>query len=161
VGGVIKGCSLGTSTLTLKFNVPGGRKLQVKAYNKTNPGLSATSVLVNQSNNGDDSAVWTPVHISLGTNPGTVTVELPKLSGASAGAVTAVRYAWGAPDGAPNDQDVSCCEGDGDTTPCVPVQCPLLADEPLAPFGALPIDPFIAEIKAGKCECPEPQQCSE
>eukprot|EP01046_Picozoa_sp_COSAG06_P086742 COSAG06_NODE_33308_length_492_cov_0.605598_1_plen_107_part_00 len=60
----------------------------------------------------------------------------------------------------PNGQDVSCCEGDGIAEPCVPTQCPLLAAEPLAPFGALPIDPFIAEIKAGKCVCPEPQECS-
>jgi hypothetical protein len=56
--------------------------------------------------------------------------------------------------------DVSCCEGDGINTPCVPTQCPLLAPEPLAPFGGLPIDPFLAEIKAGKCLCPEPQDCS-
>ena len=56
--------------------------------------------------------------------------------------------------------DVSCCEGDGINTPCVPTQCPLLAPEPLAPFGALPIDPFLAEIKGGKCLCPEPQECS-
>ena len=80
--------------------------------------------------------------------------------------------------------DVSCCEGDGINTPCVPTQCPLLAPEPLAPFGALPIDPFLAEIKgcaslaflpchsfshtnlkvlvwnSGKCLCPEPQECS-
>ena len=51
-------------------------------------------------------------------------------------------------------------EGDGDSTPCIPVQCPLLATEPLAPFGALPVDPFLAEIVGAKCLCPEPQLCS-
>ena len=51
-------------------------------------------------------------------------------------------------------------EGDGDNTPCIPVQCPLLATEPLAPFGALPVDPFLAELVGGKCLCPEPQLCS-
>ena len=50
-------------------------------------------------------------------------------------------------------------EGDGDSTPCIPVQCPLLATEPLAPFGALPVDPFLAEIVGAKCLCPEPQLC--
>ena len=51
----------------------------------------------------------------------------------------AVRYAWGATSGAdlsPNGADVSCCEGDGVGEPCVPVQCPLLVTEPLAPLGA-------------------------
>ena len=50
-------------------------------------------------------------------------------------------------------------EGDGDNMPCIPVQCPLLATEPLAPFGALPVDPFLAEIVGAKCLCPEPQLC--
>ena len=77
----------------------------------------------------------------------------------NARAPTAVRYAWGGQ--APNGDDVSCCEGDGAATPCIPVQCPLLVAEPLAPFGALPIDPFLAEIVNGKCLCPEPQTCSE
>ena len=73
-----------------------------------------------------------------------------------------VRYAWGdvRPGAAPNLNDVKCCEGDGVKMPCIPVQCPMLALEPRAPFGALPIDPFIAEIVDGQCLCPEPQICS-
>ena len=63
-------------------------------------------------------------------------------------------------DGEPNGDDVSCCEGDGTAAVCVSAQCPLLAAEPLAPFGSLPLDPFIAEIVGGKCVCPEPQLCS-
>ena len=35
--------------------------------------------------------------------------------------------------------DVSCCEGNGINTPCVPTRCTLLA-----PFGAVPTDPFLA-----------------
>ena len=89
------------------------------------------------------------VHIALGKSPGTVSVEITPSQ-----TPLAVRYAWGATggDGAtPNGADVSCCEGDGENEPCVPTQCPLLSPEPLAPFGALPIDPFIAEITvAGK-----------
>ena len=34
------------------------------------------------------------------------------------------------------------------------------ATEPLAPFGVVPIDPFMAKLVAGKCVCPEPQSCS-
>jgi hypothetical protein len=31
--------------------------------------------------------------------------------------------------------------------------------EPAAPFGALPVDPFLAQVVGGKCVCPEPQRC--
>merc|ERR1712224_968900 len=55
---------------------------------------------------------------------------------------------------------MGCCEGDGIAEPCVPGQCPLMAAEPMAPFGGLPTDPFLAKIVDGKCVCPEPQQCS-
>lgn len=75
-----------------------------------------------------------------------------------------IRYAWGTTDGTnpqPNGDDVSCCEGDGLAAPYIPTQCPLLVAEPLAPFGALPIDPFLAKIVSGKCLCPEPQTCSK
>ena len=52
-------------------------------------------------------------------------------------------------------------EGDGTIAACVPAQCPLHALEADAPFGSLPVDPFLAEITAeGKCRCPEPQDCS-
>ena len=156
-GGVIQGCEAASGSLTLKFDMK-GRKLLVGAYNKSNPVRSATAVQVGTE--------WVPVHVALGSAPGTISVDLSALANSDAAAPTAVRYAWGATDknanggASPNGEDVSCCEGDGIAEPCVPTQCPLLAAEPLAPFGALPIDPFIAEIKAGKCVCPEPQECS-
>jgi len=132
-----------------------GRDLVVRAYDKSNPVFSATAVLVNST------AQWLPVHIALGSSPGTVSVDLSSLPVGSS--VTAVRYAWGATTAGsnPNGDDVSCCEGDGAAKPCVPGQCPLMASEPLAPFGGLPADPFMAKIIDGKCKCPEPQQCSE
>lgn len=161
-GGVIAGCDAAAGALTIKFDMK-ERKLDVRAYNKSNVALSATSVQV-ASSSAPGGTEWLPVHISLGNAPGTIKVDLSSLP-KGAGAPTAVRYAWGETDPkknnpSPNGGDVSCCEGDGIAEPCVPTQCPLLAPEPLAPFGALPIDPFIAEIKAGKCLCPEPQMCS-
>jgi len=156
-GGFIAGCALSSSSLTLTFSMPSDRNLTLRAYNKSNPALSATAVLV--------SSGWIPAHIALGSMPGTVVVELP--AGVTNENVTAVRYAWGTTDahddgGAiPNGKDVTCCEGNGDDMPCVPAQCPLLAAEPLAPFGGLPVDPFIAKVVDGKCLCPEPQMCSE
>lgn len=161
VGGVIRGCSLepSASSLTLKFTMPGDRKLTVKQYNQSNPSLSATAVQVNAS------TTWLPAHIALGSAAGTITVKLP--AGVASGSVTAVRYAWGttnaADDGGaiPNGKDITCCEGNGDDAPCVPAQCPLLAAEPLAPFGGLPIDPFLAKVVGGKCLCPEPQVCAD
>ena len=156
--GFIKGCALaGTDKLILSFEMLGSRKLSVKSYNRSNPALSATAVLV--------KGVWLPADIALGSAAGTVTVTLP--AGAAAGPPTAVRYAWGGVgpaggngDPTPNGDDVSCCEGDGLSTPCLPVSCPLVAPDEKAPFGALPIDPFIAKIVGGKCVCPEPQMCS-
>ena len=157
-GGTVSGCALDVTsaaqTLTLKFNMPAGRALTVRPYNSSNPENSATSVQVNAT---DGSAKWLPVHIKPGAVAGTITVELP------AGTTpTAVRYAWGDTklgQGKPNGDDVKCCEGNGVDEPCMMGQCPLLAAEPLAPFGGLPVDPFIAKIVDGKCLCPEPQVC--
>jgi hypothetical protein len=161
-GGTIKGCRLAgppsAQQLTLSFEVPAGRSLQLRAYNRSGAVHSATSVQLNGSS-------WAAAHVALGAAPGSVTVTLPP--GAAAGTITAVRYAWGGTDpngagdgaGMPNGDDVSCCEGDGVGAPCVPAQCPLLAAEPLAPFGGLPVDPFIAQIVGGKCACPAPQVC--
>ena len=156
IGGVIIGCTFSAAaaanpaTLTLRFDMK-GRGLAVRPYNRSNAGRSATSVMANTT--------WYPVQIAAGAGAGEVAVDLSSLP---AGATpSAVRYAWGGTASSPNGDDVSCCAGDGVTAPCVPVQCPLLATEPLAPFGGLPVDPFIAEIVAGgKCLCPEPQACS-
>ena len=158
-GGTISGCTLSTNALTLTFDMPKGRTLSVRAYNRSGSAVpSATSIQLNGS-------TWQPAHVMLSSGSGTdgggsVTVELPANR-----TITAVRYAWGGTDpagngaGTPNGDDVSCCEGDGVGQPCLPVQCPIVAIEPLAPFGALPVDPFIAKIVNGKCLCPEPQVC--
>ena len=106
----------------------------------------------------DGASRWFPVPVARGPAPRTVSVGLAGLPAGSA--PTAVRYAWGDAAGAPNGDDDSCCEGDGVDQPCMPVQCPLLALDAAAPFGGLPIDPFIAEIAGGKCVCPEPQACA-
>jgi len=166
-GGVISGCSLKSSSssssndseeleasvLTLTFAMPAGRALKLRPYNQSNVALSAASVLYNGS--------WISVH--LATLGGTsIRVVLPR----GVNAPEAVRYAWGATGGdkkgtSPNGGDISCCEGDGRDAPCLMMQCPLHAVEPLAPFGGLPVDPFLAEIVGGKCVCPSPQICDE
>lgn len=176
-GGTIKGCDFSqrgadsASTLTLRFSMPGGRKLTVRDYNQSSPVYSATSVLVNNTNSsaGALGPLWLPTHIKLDkSDSNAVTVDLAQAAGAiGLPEITplAVRYAWGGTDPSagsdtPNGDDVSCCEGDGKDQPCLPAQCPLLADEPRAPFGKLPVDPFIAQITSdGKCLCPEPQVC--
>ena len=102
---------------------------------------------------------WIPVHVSQGSAQDTIELDLSSVDGSP----VAVRYAWGstgAGNASPNGDDVSCCENDGQNKACVPAQCPLLAAEAGAPFGALPVDPFLAKIVGGKCECPEPQVCS-
>lgn len=167
-GGTISGCRYkeGKShdTLTLTFKMPAGRELRVRKYNTSNVALSATSVLVNGS--------WRGVHISLATSPApagyaAIVATLEHRANGTAAPATAVRYAWGATVGTsdeggfPNGGDISCCEGDGDSAPCLMAQCPLLAAEPLAPFGGLPVDPFVARIVAGKCLCPAPQKCDD
>ena len=172
-GGVVAGCALSADhgALTLSFETH-GRALSVRAYNASNAALSATAVLFNTS----AGPRWVAVPLALGASsaacahPGAcVTLDLAG-PGAPRGATpVAVRYAWGSTgtgigsDGAggkPNGDDVSCCEGDGVAAPCVPAQCPLLVKEEAAPFGVLPVEPFVAEIVGGKCVCPEPQTCS-
>lgn len=87
VAGVISGCSATATSLTLKFNMAGGRTLSIRKYNASSPASSATSVRVN--------GTWLPVHIALGSAPGTVAVDVSSFS-AGSGTPTAVRYAWGA-----------------------------------------------------------------
>ncbi len=107
VAGVIGGCSASATTLTLKFNMAGGRTLSVRKYNASNPVASATSVRVKSPTNSDadgatDGETWLPVHIKLGSAPGTIVVDLSSLPAGSS-TPTAVRYAWGGatPNGAP------------------------------------------------------------
>lgn len=160
MGGVIKGCALASGSLALRFYTR-DRKLAVRAYNKSSPVHSATSVLTNATGSRPE---WLPVHVALGTSPGIVMVNISSLP-ANASPL-AVRYAWGGTDPkvrlpGPSGDDVSCCEGDAVAEPCLPGQCPLMAEEPKAPFGGLPADPFLAKIVNGACVCPEPQKCSD
>lgn len=169
-GGAVVGCSLspggrGAWSLEVRFGMAAGRALLLRLYNASDPVASAFSVEVN----GTD---WRPVLATPGQSPNSVSLSLPASSDATnisptTAPVTAVRYAWGATDPggqgpvAPNGKDISCCQGDGVQRPCVPVQCPLLAAEPAAPFGGLPLAPFIAKIVDNKCLCPEPQICDQ
>lgn len=157
-GGSLKGCAAGAGEVTLKFDV-GSRQLNVRSYNASRPELSAVSVRVNTT----QGLSWMPVPIRVG-DAGSVVADLSGLAPDAAGTVSAVRYAWGdntqTSDHAPNGNDVSCCEGDGTDAPCVPGQCPIHVVEAAAPYGMLPVDPFLAEIVGGKCLCPEPQECS-
>jgi len=162
-GGVITGCALNQfsalRTLILTFDMK-GRSLTVRPYNTSNVALSATAILINGTNGQEAS--WHPVNITS-RDANSVMIDLSSLPGSGYPAPLAVRYAWGDVSGAsstPNGADISCCEGNGVDQPCMPAQCPLLATEPLAPFGVLPVDPFIAKIVDGKCLCPEPQVCS-
>ena len=168
-GGTIAGCTMTNnigppSILTLKFKMPGNRKLKLRKYNMSNPENSATSLQI--TNKKDGTSRWVPVHIRIGpVGSNTITVDW---NGAPSVTATAIRYAWGGTEmtndpldskNMPNGKDVTCCEGNGVDTPCMMAQCPLLADEPLAPFGGLPVDPFVAKLVDGKCLCPEPQVC--
>ena len=52
----------------------GFRSLRIRSYNQSNAALSATAVLFNASG----TAQWVAAHISAGTSPGTVDVDLSK-----------------------------------------------------------------------------------
>ena len=52
----------------------GFRSLSIRSYNQSNAALSATAVLYNASG----TAQWVAAHISAGTSPGTVDVDLSK-----------------------------------------------------------------------------------
>jgi hypothetical protein len=101
---------------------------------------------------------WISLELESGGGDGdTVVADLSSLNGS---APFAIAYAWD------NGKD-TCCNAGGDPAiangfvECTPASCPIQLPDARAPFGALPANPFIARIKDGKCECLEPQVCSE
>jgi len=162
-GPTIAGCALTggpAQRLTLRFNesLLAGAALVVAAYDTAYPNRSGLTVLVNSTAGEPGSGVWVPLNIALGAaGGGTVDVDLSPLAGA---APQAVKYAWGASGGTPNDRDVACC-APAASGECLPGQCPLAAAVITAPFGGLPANPFLAQLDAatGKCTCPPPQVC--
>ena len=155
-GPTLAGCAVapGGASLALRFNTTllAGGALAVAPYagGRKQSGLS---VLTN-STDVFGSGSWVAVDIALGAGGDTVVADLSPLGG---GAPQAVKYAWGATGGAPNDADVVCC-----ATPqalCAPGECPIKVAAAGAPFGGMPGNPFLAQIVNGKCACPAPQLC--
>jgi len=153
-GPTIAGCTLGAGALEITFNetLLAGAPLVVNAF--ATPQEGALSVLVN-STDDTGTGVWVALAYVLAP-PASITADLAPLGGA---APQAVKYAWGATGGRPNEADVICCASGGAAAECVPAQCPVFVTHALAPFGGLPANPFLAKIVGGKCECPAPQVC--
>ena len=105
-------------------------------------------------------AGWREVTI-LDTGPGHAVLDLRSLQLSTA--PSAVRYMWGATQMHSNLADYFgeklCCRDEGSylgiSKPCLPGACALKAS------GGLPANPFIARIRAGRCECLAPQVCNE
>jgi hypothetical protein len=157
-GPTLAGCTYAagaTPTLVLQFDTSllAGAALVVAPYDTAFPNRSGVSVLVG-SDGTPASGHWLPLNIALG-GAARVSVDLTPLGGAPP---QAVKYAWGATGGVPNDQDVVCCPPSGSGI-CEPGLCPLLAAVGTAPLGGLPANPFLALLVGGKCECPAPQVC--
>ncbi len=155
-GPTISGCSVAGAALTISFNAMllAGAPLAVAASANSNATMSALSVLIG-SDGTPDSGHWVAVTISLQSGT-TVVADLAPLSGS---APQAIKYAWGATGGKPNDADVVCCPADA-SGECVPGMCPISVAQKAAFGGALPANPFLAQITAGgKCACPPPQVC--
>lgn len=165
-GPTIAGCTLSGAELHISFNetLLAGADLGVHAFGSPQEG--ALSVLVNATDDAG-SGSWVAVPYTLAhvpllvpytlAPPSALAVDLTALRGA---APMAVKYAWGATGGRPNDADVICCKSGGAAAECVPGQCPVYVATDLAPFGGLPANPFLAKIIGGKCLCPAPQVCS-
>lgn len=78
--------------------------LMIKPYNKTFANRSAMLVAYNDTNSG--VVTWVPVNIAQGSSKSSIDVDLTPLAGHKP---VAIRYAWGST-GAPNGDDVVCCE---------------------------------------------------
>eukprot|EP01043_Picozoa_sp_COSAG02_P038506 COSAG02_NODE_2976_length_7633_cov_2.195248_4_plen_184_part_00 len=97
-------------------------------------------------------AVWIEVDIAVGTDPGTVAVDLSKLNGSTP---VAIRYAW-------SNNQPTCCVPSKDgglfrDYPCLGGSCPLKTVN-----SGLPANPFMAKLtEGGSCKCIAPQQCDE
>ena len=154
IGPTISGCALGSDSLIVAFNqtMLAGAALVVHPFESAQEG--ALSVLVNSTDDAG-TGTWVALNYTL-LAPASLSIDLGPLSGALP---QAVKYAWGATGGRPNEADVICCKSGGAAAECVPGQCPVFVATPLAPFGGLPANPFLAKIVGGKCECPAPQVC--
>ena len=162
-GPTIQGCawSSAANTLNVFFNAStlAGGALIVNAWDTTQPKQSGMSILVNSTDDAG-SGTWQAVNFAL-SGASAVSIDLAQLNGA---APQAIKYAWGATGGRPNDADVICCKSLGAAAECVPAQCPIFVAQPLAPYSGHPANPFLAKIVAsaggGSCLCPTPQVCS-
>jgi len=159
-GPTIAGCTFDSSasSLSVTFDAAllAGAALEVRAYNASQPKQSAFSALINSTDDAG-TGTWVALNIALGpAGSSSVSVDLAPLGGR---APQAIKYAWGATGGRPNDADVICCQSLGAAAECVPAQCPIFVAQPLAPFGGHPANPFLAKIEGGKCVCPTPQVC--
>jgi hypothetical protein len=155
-GPTLTGCAVVAGTLRLAFDAArfGGGALQVRPYDAARRALSGLSVLVN-STDVFGTGAWVGLNVVL-AGAAAVDVDLAPLGGA---APQAVKYAWGPTGGPPDTGDVVCCDAATDKDLCTPGACPLFVSQPLAPFGGLPANPFLAQIVGGKCVCPEPNVC--
>ena len=153
-GPTLAGCAISAdgASLTLTFNATllAGAALTVAPAPAAYSGLS---VLVN-STGIPATGKWIAVPVALGSAT-TVIADLSKLGSSPP---QAVKYAWGATGGVPNDVDVTCCAPQPSGV-CAPVSCPINAVVPTAPYGLLPANPWIAVLRAGGCECAPPQTC--
>jgi len=159
MGPTLVGCALDAAagTLRLAFDAAAlaGGALQVRAYDAARRDRSGLSVLVNATG-AAGSGVWVALNVAL-AGPAAVDVDLAPLGGATP---QAVKYAWGPTGGPPNTDDVACCDAASDKDLCTPGGCPLYVAQPLAPYGGLPANPFLAQVMGGKCVCPEPTACA-
>jgi sialate O-acetylesterase len=157
-GPTLSGCSLASDSLILHINATllAGAPLIVRSYNMSDPRRSGLSVLINEKP-AAGSGNWMPLTFTLGSDGVSLVVDLSALNGVIP---TAVKYAWGPSDGAPNSGDVVCCDAASTLDECKPGMCPLSVSLDRAPFGGLPANPFIAQIINGSCMCPWPQECN-
>ena len=152
-GPTISGCTVTNSSLTVTFAVNGGA-MYVKD-NGGGPAFSGFSALVGATAEAG-SGQWVPLNISQVGATSAISVDVSPLAGQP---VSAIKYAWGATGGAPNGDDVTCCVS-MPSKECLPAQCPIFVGSPMAPYGGLPANPFLAQISpAGKCVCTAPQAC--
>jgi len=110
------------------------------------PAWAGGSSITNNSRlSKTDDVGWQPLNISMAGS----TAIKADLSPLGTAPPVAVRYAWGTSE---------CCDKtDPDLYvkyPCGPAPCPVMGG------SGFPANPFMAQIKNGKCECLAPQECS-
>jgi hypothetical protein len=176
-GPTIAGCRLSadnnTVTVTFSSDAAGGPgdPVQVQPYPPAynNVASSSLAVLVNPTgfcfqaqggkciDDGSGAAApgqtdggWVYVDIAEAT-PYSITVDLARAHAAAppggGGGIFGIRYAM---------EDATCCQHYAPTSePCPIGSCPLLGKT-----SRFPVNPFMARIVGGRCECIDPQDCS-